>query len=64
EYDPFCLANLKLSWKFRGWNISGSVQNLFNTSYYDYGNIPQPGRWWKLSVSKKIEFAGKGFQFP
>jgi iron complex outermembrane receptor protein len=56
EYVSFTVADVKLFWIEKGWNIYASVNNLFDTTYYDYGNVPQPGRWLKIGVSKKIEF--------
>jgi vitamin B12 transporter len=56
NYDPFIICDLKISYNFNGWFVYGSVNNLFNVSYYDVGNVVQPGRWMKIGVSKKIEF--------
>jgi len=56
DYKPFILCDLKIYWKHAGWNIYGSVNNLFNEEYVDYGNIKQPGRWFKIGVSKKLVF--------
>jgi len=56
NYDPFIVCDMKISWAFSGWSIFGSVNNLFNTNYYDIGNIVQPGRWLKFGLSKKIDF--------
>ncbi|MDR0428203.1 MAG: TonB-dependent receptor [Dysgonamonadaceae bacterium] len=43
EYQPFALLDLKINWKLKDWNVYVSGNNLFNTSYFDLGNIPQPG---------------------
>jgi len=43
-------------WSHSGWNIYGSVNNMFDIEYFDLGNVPQPGRWFKLGIAKKIEF--------
>lgn len=56
NYDPFFTADLKIAWNHAGWNIYCVVNNLFNVRYYDYGNVPQPGRWFKFGIAKKIEF--------
>jgi vitamin B12 transporter len=56
DYDPFWTVDLKVGWQKNGWNISAEAKNLFDVSHYDFGNIPQPGRWLKLGLAKKIEF--------
>ncbi len=56
DYNPFIICDLKIYWKYKGWNLYGTVNNIFNTEYVDYGNIAQPGRWIKFGVSKKIVF--------
>jgi vitamin B12 transporter len=56
NYEPFMVCDLKISWNFSGWSLFGSVNNLFNTSYYDIGNIVQPGRCIKIGITKKIDF--------
>lgn len=56
EYDPFLTSDLKIMWSHSGWNIYGSVNNMFDIEYFDLGNVPQPGRWFKLGIVKKIEF--------
>jgi iron complex outermembrane receptor protein len=44
-YPSFALLDLKLNWKQGNWNIYLTANNLFDVSYYDRGNIPQPGFW-------------------
>ena len=56
SYEPFAVCDLKISYTDKGWNFSATVNNLFNTSYYDIGNIVQPGRWIRAGISKKIDF--------
>lgn len=56
NYSPFSLLSLKIGWQAKGWKIYGMVDNIFNTSYYDIGNIEQPGRCFFLGLSKKVDF--------
>ncbi len=56
DYSPFFTTDVKIFWQYRGWQISGSVNNLFDVQYFDIGNVPQPGRWFRLGLSKKISF--------
>lgn len=56
NYEPFMVCDLKIFYNFSGWSLYGSLNNLFNVSYYDIGNVVQPGRWINIGISKKIEF--------
>jgi len=44
-YHPFSLLDVKFTQKFDNINIFLNINNLFNTYYFDLGNIPQPGIW-------------------
>jgi iron complex outermembrane receptor protein len=44
-YPPFALLDVKLLWKKDRLMLSLTANNLFNVSYYDRGNVPQPGFW-------------------
>jgi len=57
EYNPFSLVDLKVNWKHKDWVIFCSVNNLFNIEYIDYGNIIQPGRYYKIGVSKQFDLS-------
>jgi iron complex outermembrane receptor protein len=56
NFEPFIVCDLKISSSFSGWTLYGSVNNLFNNSYFDIGNVVQPGRWLKIGLTKKIDF--------
>jgi iron complex outermembrane receptor protein len=56
DFDPFVTTDVKIYWKKAGWNVYTSVNNIFNVEYYDIDNVPQPGRWIKLGISKNITF--------
>lgn len=43
DYAPYCLVDLKLNWQHKNWVVYTEMNNLFNSTYYDLGNIPQPG---------------------
>jgi iron complex outermembrane receptor protein len=44
-YKPFSLLDVKFNWKIDCVNIFLNINNLFDTYYFDLGNIPQPGIW-------------------
>ncbi len=55
-YKPFVKVDAKLNYN-RGvftWFVSAS--NLFDTSYFDIGNVAQPGRWLKTGVQVNFAF--------
>lgn len=56
EYSPFFTADFKIMWQKNSWNIYASVNNLLDKEYFDIGNVPQPGRWVKAGIGKKINF--------
>ena len=44
-YKPYSTLDLKLNWKINKLQINLSANNVYNTHYYDLGNIPQAGFW-------------------
>jgi len=56
SYQSFWLTDLKIYWKSRRLQLSGSVSNLFDQHYVDLGNIQQPGRWVSFGVNYQIAF--------
>lgn len=60
EYEvPFghnLIANFKISKKIKSWNFAIACTNIFNNKYYDFGNIPMPGRWFYSTVKYQFIF--------
>jgi len=54
EYTPFSLLDLKVNYSLPSINLFVNANNIFNTEYIDYANIPQPGFW--LSGGAAIKF--------
>ena len=50
-YAPYCVVDLKLNWQHKALNIYAELNNLFDATYYDLGNIPQPGFWLKAGFN-------------
>jgi iron complex outermembrane receptor protein len=44
-YPAFSILDVKVNYQIKDLNIYLVINNLFDTSYYDLGNIPQPGIW-------------------
>ncbi|MGF7139003.1 TonB-dependent receptor plug domain-containing protein [Roseimarinus sediminis] len=62
NYDPFFTSTLKIEWRQPDWHIYAMLNNLFDVQYFDYGNVPQPGRWIKFGFAKKIDFDQNRFR--
>ncbi|NEW83232.1 MAG: TonB-dependent receptor [Mariniphaga sp.] len=50
EYKPFVLVDSRLHWTKNNTNIYLEASNLFDKSYYDFGNIAQPGRSLRIGI--------------
>ena len=49
-YAPFWLTDLRLQWSEEKYKIFVDANNIFDTKYYDLGNVVQPGLWIKAGV--------------
>ena len=49
-YPSFSTLDLKLYYEYEKLTFSLNLNNLYNTQYYDIGNIPQPGFWLISSI--------------
>ncbi len=56
SYPAFSLLDLKISWNDYKYNLYVEGNNLLNKSYYDFGNIPQPGFWFRAGFKYRINF--------
>ena len=54
DYRPYALVDARLSWQQRAYELYLKANNLLNTSYRDYGLVPQPGRWIIAGLSLNI----------
>ena len=53
-YAPYSLLDARLSWEPDRWRLFVEANNLLNVRYFDHGNIPQPGFWFRAGFSYKI----------
>ena len=51
---PYALLDTKLSYDFPHLNLYLRANNLLNRTWYDFGDIPQPGLWLMVGVSCKL----------
>lgn len=54
-YQPFWLVNARVFWKTPSTEIYLLASNLFDTRYFDFGVIEQPGRWISMGVSHRLK---------
>lgn len=53
-FAPFWLCDLKIYWDDPLYTIFVEAANLFDRHYFDFGNIPQPGRWIKAGITVEL----------
>ena len=53
---PYDLLDAKLSYDFTRLNLYLRANNLLDKTWYDFGDIPQPGFWLMAGVSCKLPF--------
>ena len=44
-YKPYGIMDARLAWNADRYKIFVEANNLFDTKYYDFGSLPQPGTW-------------------
>ncbi|MDR1403113.1 MAG: TonB-dependent receptor [Tannerellaceae bacterium] len=50
-FPSFSTLDLKLNYQYKEIQFNLSLNNLYNTVYFDLGNIPQPGFWLTGGIS-------------
>ncbi len=49
-YNPYSILDLRVNWARKSFKFNINANNIFNVTYYDIGNIPQPGFWLSAGV--------------
>lgn len=50
-YPSYWLANARVNYHHKSWHLFAEVLNLFNTRYFDYGGLEQPGTWFRAGIN-------------
>jgi iron complex outermembrane receptor protein len=50
EYKPILLVDSRLNWSKNKTNVYLEIANLLDKSYFDFGNIQQPGKWIRIGI--------------
>ena len=56
KYKPFLLVDGRLYWQKKVRTFYLEISNMMNKTYFDFGNIVQPGRWIRLGYIRQINF--------
>ena len=51
---PYALLDAKLNYAFPWMSLYVRVNNLLNRTWYDFGDIPQPGLWLMAGISCRL----------
>ncbi len=54
DYKPFFILDIKVDYALKGFNLFVAANNIFDNTYVDFGNIPQPGFWLTGGVSYRF----------
>lgn len=54
DYKPYSIVDARLSWNASNYKLYVEANNLFDKTFVDYGNIPQPGTW--VMAGASVEF--------
>jgi iron complex outermembrane receptor protein len=55
-YKPFWLYDTRIYWKENHFTMYTEASNIFNTGYYDFGGIIQPGIWFKGGIVVNFDY--------
>lgn len=55
SYSPYAVTDARLWWEFAHGEVYAECNNLFDKTYYDLGNVAQPGRWLMAGISWKFK---------
>ena len=55
-YKPFWLSDAKIYWKGTNYTLFTEASNIFNSSYYDFGGIIQPGIWFRGGIVVDFDY--------
>jgi iron complex outermembrane receptor protein len=54
-FPAFSTLDLKLNYEYRNWNFYVNLNNLYDTQYYDIGNVRQAGFWLMGGVNYRLD---------
>lgn len=55
-YHPYAVLDVRVQWRAPRYQLYVEGNNLTDHTYYDLGNVPQPGFWFKVGGSYRLNF--------
>jgi len=55
-YKSFWLSDIKIYWKENHYILYTEASNIFNSRYYDFGGIIQPGIWFRGGIVVDLDY--------
>jgi iron complex outermembrane receptor protein len=59
SYEPFWLSETRFSWKTEHITVYAEASNVFNSRYFDFGGLIQPGLWIRGGMVMNLEYMKK-----
>ena len=56
SYKSFWLSDTKIYWKENHYLLYAEASNIFNSGYYDFGGIIQPGVWFRGGIVVDLDY--------
>ncbi len=56
SYEPFWLSDTRFIWKEQHVSVYLETSNIFNSRYYDFGGLIQPGIWIRGGISMNLDY--------
>lgn len=56
SYKSFWLSDAKIYWKDEHYTLFTDATNIFNTEYFDFGGIIQPGVWFRGGIVADLDY--------
>lgn len=56
SYDTFWLSDTRFSWKEQNFTVYIEASNVFNSRYFDFGGLIQPGIWIRGGMVMNLEY--------
>ncbi len=51
NYQPIHLTDTRLAYRLKKVMVFADVNNVFNQTYFEYGFVQQPGRWFSMGIN-------------
>jgi iron complex outermembrane receptor protein len=56
DFDPYWTVDSRVYWKSKKVNVYAEIANVFDQKIVDVANVPQPGRWFRMGASYRLDW--------